>query len=198
MLQKTLRIFVPQTVSLRTNTAKTNSLCYNTFSSTDAVDFQNDPAQTNSLCYNSLSSIMQSLKGYTARKANQILGRSGAFWQHESYDHCVRNPNELKRIITYVLNNPVKIGLVDEWKKWQWSYYRQDLLPERELLVCVIMMHKLKVCATTDFSIYSQGSGTRTLPYQGLLSRDENLCRDSILKILEDGKYPDWNDLILG
>lgn len=26
----------------------------------------------------------------------------------------------------------------------------------------------------------------------------QDLCRDSILKILEDGKLPDWNDLILG
>ena len=54
---------------------------------------------------------------------NQRLGRSGAFWQHESYDHCVRNPNELKRIVTYVLNNPVKTGLVDRWEKWPWNYY---------------------------------------------------------------------------
>ena len=86
-------------------------------------------AQTKSLCYNSLPSIMQSLKGYTARKVNQLLGRSGTFWQRESYDHCVRNPNELKRIVNYVLNNPVKAGLVGDWEKWQWSYYRQELLP---------------------------------------------------------------------
>ena len=86
-------------------------------------DNDND-AQTKSLCYNTLSSIMQSLKGYTARKANQRLGRRGAFWQHESYDHCVRNPNEWRRIITYVLNNPVKAGLVDDWEKWPWNYYR--------------------------------------------------------------------------
>ena len=84
---------------------------------------RDNEAQTKSLRYNTLSSIMQSLKGYTARKANRLLGRSGAFWQHESYDHCVRNPNELKRIITYVLNNPVKTGLVNEWQKWQWNYY---------------------------------------------------------------------------
>ncbi|MCG9127484.1 hypothetical protein JT359_07790 [Candidatus Poribacteria bacterium] len=88
------------------------------------VSPRNKTAQTNSLCYKSLSSIMQSLKGYTARKANQLLGRNGAFWHHESFDHCVRNPNELKRIISYVLNNPVKAGLVDEWDNWQWSYYR--------------------------------------------------------------------------
>ena len=89
-----------------------------------AVSLRPEDAQTNSLYYNTLSSIMQSLKGYTARKANHILGRSGAFWHHESYDHCVRNPNEWQRIINYVLNNPVKAGLVDEWEKWRWSYYR--------------------------------------------------------------------------
>ena len=78
--------------------------------------------QTNNISYHSLSSIMHSLKSYTAQKANQILGRSGAFWQQESYDHCIRNPDELHRIIMYVLNNPVKIGLVKEWKEWKWNY----------------------------------------------------------------------------
>ena len=98
-------------------------------SETDTVDAQDNTAQTNSLCYNTLSSIMQSLKGYTARKANCLLECSGAFWHHESYDHAVRNASEWRRIITYVLNNPVKAGLVDEWEKWRWSYYRQGFLP---------------------------------------------------------------------
>ena len=98
-------------------------------SETNTVDRPDNTAQTNSLCYNTLSSIMQSLKGYTAWKANRLLGRSGAFWHHESYDHAVRNVSEWQRIITYVLNNPVKVGLVDEWEKWQWSYYRQEFSP---------------------------------------------------------------------
>ncbi len=91
---------------------------------TDTVDSLDNDAQTNSLCYNTLSSIMQSLKGYTAWKANRLLDRSGAFWHHESYDHVVRNASEWQRIIAYVLNNPIKAGLVDEWEKWQWSYHR--------------------------------------------------------------------------
>ena len=81
-------------------------------------------AQTNSLRYNTLASIMQSLKGYTAWKANRLLGRSGAFWHHESYDHSVRNTSEWQRVVTYILNNPVKAGLIKDWKGWQWSYYR--------------------------------------------------------------------------
>ncbi len=63
----------------------------------------------------SISKIMQSLKGYTARQANQILGRQGDFWQHESYDHVVRDAAEFKRIVNYVLENPARAGLPALW-----------------------------------------------------------------------------------
>ena len=33
---------------------------------------------------------------------------------------------------------------------------------------------------------------------EAFIARAQDLCRDSILKILEDGRFPDWNDLILG
>lgn len=77
--------------------------------------------------YHSLSSIMQSLKGFTARKANHVLGRKGHFWQDESYDHVVRNEDELKRIVDYVLYNPAKAGLTDDFENWPWSYCKYDL-----------------------------------------------------------------------
>ena len=83
-----------------------------------------DEPQTDNLRYNTLASIMQSLKGYTAWKANRLLGRSGACWHHESYDHSVRDTSEWQRIVTYVLNNPVNAGLIKDWEKWQWSYCR--------------------------------------------------------------------------
>jgi putative transposase len=63
------------------------------------------------------SRLLKSLKGYTARHANLLLGRTGEkFWQRESYDHAVRNPDELKRIGAYIENNPVKGR---GW--WTWS-----------------------------------------------------------------------------
>ena len=33
---------------------------------------------------------------------------------------------------------------------------------------------------------------------EAFITDAQNLCRDSIMKILEKGKFPDWNDLILG
>jgi len=41
-----------------------------------------------------VTNILSLIKGSTARSANKILGRSGSFWQHESYDHWVRNDDE--------------------------------------------------------------------------------------------------------
>jgi putative transposase len=62
-----------------------------------------------------LSKILHSLKGFTARKANILLGRRGDFWQHESYDHVVRNSAELARIVEYVRMNPIRVGLPAKW-----------------------------------------------------------------------------------
>lgn len=85
------------------------------------------PLQTEEGSYHSLSSIMRSLKGRSAREANLVLGRRGAFWQHENYDHVVRDEAELVRIISYVFGNPVKAGLADRSEQWEWSYSRCEL-----------------------------------------------------------------------
>jgi putative transposase len=69
-----------------------------------------------------LAAIMKSLKGYTAHEANKILGRTGSFWEEESYDHEIRDEAEFGRVVRYVLNNPVKAGLVKHWTDWKWNY----------------------------------------------------------------------------
>jgi len=42
------------------------------------------------------------LKGLTAHEANRILGRTGPFWQAESYDHPVRDRREFGPIHGYI------------------------------------------------------------------------------------------------
>lgn len=76
--------------------------------------------------YYAVSTIMHSLKRHTARQANRVPGRQGTFWQGESYDHVVRDEEELHRIITYVLNNPVKGGLVQIRDDWRWKYCKYE------------------------------------------------------------------------
>jgi REP element-mobilizing transposase RayT len=66
--------------------------------------------------------ITRWLKGSTARRANQILGRTGQpFWQDESFDHWVRNGSEMARIIRYIERNPVTAGLTTCEHAWPWS-----------------------------------------------------------------------------
>jgi REP element-mobilizing transposase RayT len=83
------------------------------------------PQQKEDGSYQPLQTIMHSLKRNTAAKGNKVLGREDAFWQHESYDHVIRDQAEWERIIRYVLDNPVKAGLVNSWEEWPWTYLRQ-------------------------------------------------------------------------
>ncbi len=70
--------------------------------------------------------ILQSLKRYTATQCNRALERRQTFWQKESHDHLVRDDRELKNIIQYVLNNPVKAGLAGSQQNWQFNYVHTD------------------------------------------------------------------------
>jgi putative transposase len=85
------------------------------------------PLEENKGKYYSLSRIMHSFKRRTAHEANLILCRTGTFWQHENYDHFVRDDAELERIVKYVLSNPFKANLVREQAAWKWNYCKYDM-----------------------------------------------------------------------
>jgi putative transposase len=77
-----------------------------------------------------LSGIMHSLKSYTAHEGNKLLGRTGSFWQHESYDHWVRDEEELERILAYINANPVKAGLAGRACDYLWCSARDRFLQD--------------------------------------------------------------------
>ncbi len=58
----------------------------------------------------SLSQIMHSWKSYTANQINKLTGREGELWMHESFDHIIRNPEQLERIRKYIEDNPKVIS----------------------------------------------------------------------------------------
>jgi REP element-mobilizing transposase RayT len=69
-----------------------------------------------------LPKMMKALKGFTAKRANQILKLTGSpLWQEESYDHLVRDRTEFERVKRYIENNPVRAGLVKEAQEYRWS-----------------------------------------------------------------------------
>ncbi len=55
-------------------------------------------------------------KSFTSKEANKILGRSGAFWQDDSWERLIRSERHLENATRYVLANPAKAGLID----WPW------------------------------------------------------------------------------
>jgi len=78
--------------------------------------------------YTALSHAMRLLKGRTGYACAALLGRKGAFWQHESYDHVVRDEKEFMRIVNYIVNNPAKAGLINDWRDWPYTYVNPTLL----------------------------------------------------------------------
>ena len=69
--------------------------------------------------------LTQSLKRFTAREGNRILGLTGQpFWQDESYDRVVRDEPEFRRIARYIEMNPVKAGIVSTPEQFLWSSAR--------------------------------------------------------------------------
>ncbi len=50
-----------------------------------------------------LSEVLESIKKFSGRECNLAIGRTGKFWQHESFDRLVRDRKELYRIICYIL-----------------------------------------------------------------------------------------------
>lgn len=98
--------------------------------------FAQDGEQTQELKYQSdsdeslyiVTNIMRDLKKFTAKEANKILNRKGNFWQHESYDHVIRDERELRKLVQYILNNPIKSGLTDDPYKYEWNYFNSEYI----------------------------------------------------------------------
>ncbi|MBN1480857.1 hypothetical protein EH223_00050 [candidate division KSB1 bacterium] len=70
-----------------------------------------------------LTDVLRLVKGSSATLCNRALGRRGTFWEHESYDHVVRNENEYNQIVAYIIMNPVKAGLVNDWRDWSYTFW---------------------------------------------------------------------------
>jgi REP element-mobilizing transposase RayT len=80
-------------------------------------------------CQKQLFKILEQFKSYTGLQVNNILygqAKKGEnrpqFWQHESYDHLIRNRMDFNAQVRYAMNNPVKAGLVGHYSDWKLNY----------------------------------------------------------------------------
>jgi REP element-mobilizing transposase RayT len=73
----------------------------------------------------SLSDVVGGWKSFTAKQANQKIGRTGPFWHRDYFDRYMRDERHLGRTIEYVEQNPVKAKLAALASDWPWSSARR-------------------------------------------------------------------------
>lgn len=66
-----------------------------------------------------LSTLLGSYESYVTRLSWEH-GVIGKLWQRSFYDHILRKHDDAQSIITYILDNPVRAGLVAHWQDWPW------------------------------------------------------------------------------
>ena len=73
-----------------------------------------------------LGPIMSRHKTFTSKACKQVLNLpEGPFWHARYFDLTVRR-GKFERVMWYVLNNPVKAGLVNDWRGWPATYLNPD------------------------------------------------------------------------
>ena len=72
-----------------------------------------------------LPRILKGMKGVSARIVNEARGRRGELWQDESWDRIVRDQKELDEKLQYMLDNPVRAGLVSDGGDYDAWYVNQ-------------------------------------------------------------------------
>jgi REP element-mobilizing transposase RayT len=50
--------------------------------------------------------------------ARRVAGNSTRFWQRSFYDHAIRGDEDLLAAARYVLENPVRAGLVKDYREY--------------------------------------------------------------------------------
>jgi len=76
----------------------------------------------------SIPEITRTIKSESAHRINEVLGRTGRVWQDESFDHILRGDESLKKKALYILENPVRAGLVASPAEYRWLWWNQQLI----------------------------------------------------------------------
>jgi REP element-mobilizing transposase RayT len=83
----------------------------------------------------SISQVMQSVKGYTARRVNEKLVGRGPLWERSFYDRMIRDERQLLETASYVRMNPVVAGLVEDPEAYPYSSAGHDHLVDLDLFL---------------------------------------------------------------
>ena len=68
-----------------------------------------------------LASVMNSFKGFTGKRINDLLGRHGEVWQPAYHDHLVRDREDFVARLSYMHGNPVRKRMVSHEDEYEFS-----------------------------------------------------------------------------
>ena len=68
-----------------------------------------------------LSQVMNSFKGYTGKRINELRIGHGDVWQSTYHDHLVRDRKDFETRLAYMHANPVRKGLVEFEHQFSYS-----------------------------------------------------------------------------
>ena len=91
--------------------------CYSYCLMPDHLHLQLSPKDGN------LVDLINGWKSYTANLLNK-MGYEGACWQRSFYDHALRRDEDIQTVAEYIVNNPVRKGLVKNWKEYPYSWHK--------------------------------------------------------------------------
>ena len=69
----------------------------------------------------SLSGFIGKWKQWTSKRIIQLLDVKAPFWQEGFFDHVLRSDESYGTKWQYVMNNPVRAGLVQNAEKWMYQ-----------------------------------------------------------------------------
>jgi REP element-mobilizing transposase RayT len=85
-----------------------------------------------------LPEIMKAIKATSSHAINRRLGRHDVVWQEESFDHVLRSAERLDAKIDYILQNPVRAGLMGMASEYPWSWRKPIESPYSPAIVPIV------------------------------------------------------------
>jgi REP element-mobilizing transposase RayT len=63
---------------------------------------------------------LREFKSFTTRR-QQLQSGEAELWQRSAHDHVCRTEETAEKVLAYIVNNPVRAGLVERWQDWAWT-----------------------------------------------------------------------------
>lgn len=77
--------------------------------------------------YKNLAELLGRIKGGTSSCVNKVLAREGKLWMRGYHDRYIRSVEHYWDVLSYIVNNPVKAGIVANWEDYPYTYLHPTL-----------------------------------------------------------------------